>query len=381
MKKINLIYCLTLVVLLTSCGAKDLDKDSNSIADNTITSESVTNNETISSTTIKKMVESLTTEQNTIELEVGEIIQLTYSILPEKLDAMYTNILWSSTDDTIASVDDKGNVTGVDSGICTVVATSENNPEVVLKFTITVNGTVSTAQIVPGSTFNIPTSEFTTSTKATTTVTTLATPEETYPPDVTSPEHVPSQNEVISQSGFIDNAIEPKYINNTLIVNANYPLPHDYAPSSDAIYGENGLIAEVQQAFDLMNTDASNSGISLSINTGYLSYDEQNTRYQNAVATYGDEYANHYVDQAGYSESQTGLSILLNSANETFDGTAEAQWIAENCYKYGFIVRYPQGKVGVTGKGYRSYQIRYVGVDIATQMYTQGMCLEEYLGA
>lgn len=130
-----------------------------------------------------------------------------------------------------------------------------------------------------------------------------------------------------------------------------------------------------------MNTDASNSGISLSINTGYLSYDEQNTRYQNAVATYGDEYANHYVDQAGYSESQTGLSILLNSANETFDGTAEAQWIAENCYKYGFIVRYPQGKEGVTGKGYRSYQIRYVGVDIATQMYTQGMCLEEYLGA
>ena len=87
MKKINLVYCLTLVVLLTSCGAKDLDKDSNSTADNTTTLESVTNNETISSTTVKKMVESLTAEQNTIELEVGETVQLTYSILPEKLDA------------------------------------------------------------------------------------------------------------------------------------------------------------------------------------------------------------------------------------------------------------------------------------------------------
>lgn len=379
MKKINLVYCLTLVVLLTSCGAKDLDKDSNSTADNTTTLKSVTNNETISSTTVKKMVESLTAEQNTIELEVGETVQLTYSILPEKLDAMYTNILWSSTDDTIASVDDMGNVTGVDSGICTVVATSENNPEVVLKFTITVNGTVSTVQIVPGSTFNIPTSEFTTITKATTTVTTLPTLEETYPPDVTQ-EDVPTQNEIVSQSAFIDNTIEPKYIDNILIVNANYPLPQDYAPSGDATYGENGLVAEVQQAFDLMNTDASNSGISLSINMGYISYDEQNTMYQNAVANHGNDYANHYVDQAGYSENQTGLSILLNSANETFDGTAEAQWIAENCYKYGFIVRYPQGKESVTGKGYRSYQIRYVGVDIATQMHTQGICLEEYLG-
>jgi D-alanyl-D-alanine carboxypeptidase len=82
---------------------------------------------------------------------------------------------------------------------------------------------------------------------------------------------------------------------------------------------------------------------------------------------------------AGYSESQTGLSILLNTANSDFDTTAEATWVAENCYKYGFIVRYPQGKEGYTNKAYRSYQIRYVGVSVATDMYNQNLCLEEYL--
>jgi LAS superfamily LD-carboxypeptidase LdcB len=70
---------------------------------------------------------------------------------------------------------------------------------------------------------------------------------------------------------------------------------------------------------------------------------------------------------------------MLNSANSQFDGTAEATWVAENCYKYGFIVRYPQGKESSTGKAYRSYQIRYVGVSVATDIHNQNLSLEEYL--
>jgi len=384
MKKFSLVYCLITVILLTSCGAKDLDDSSINLAESEITSESIINNETISTTTVPKLVTSLTTEETQIEIGVGDTIQLTYSMFPEDLDAMYTNVLWSSTDDTIASVDDVGNVTGVENGICTIVATSENNSDVVLKFTVTVQGNVSVSQVVQGSTISVSTKEFTTTTKATTTTTTVTTQEVTtltqevtdLPVDTTSTEEVFSQSENIITN--VD--VQPTYINNVLIVNSNHPLPQSYAPSSDMVYGENGLIAEVQQSFDLMNTDAINDGIYLTINSGYVSYDEQNTRYQNALANYGSDYANHYVDQAGYSESQTGYSILLNSADQTFDTTAEAQWVAENCYKYGFIVRYPQGKESITGKGYRSYQIRYVGVDMATQIYTQGLCLEEYLG-
>jgi len=250
--------------------------------------------------------------------------------------------------------------------MCTIVATSKNNPNIMLKYSVTVSGGSNILQVIQGTTIYISTTEFTTTTIATTTPPPTDTPQDTEPPqdDTQASDNVSSDTTNATE-------IQPTYIDNILIVNEKYPLPSSYTPSSDLVGGEYGLISEVQHAFDNMNNDAINDGLNLNINSGYISYDAQSARYQNTLSSYGEEYANHYVDQAGYSESQTGLCILLNSADESFDTTPEASWIAENCYKYGFILRYPQGKESSTGKGYRSYQIRYVGVDIATQIYSQ----------
>ena len=58
-----------------------------------------------------------------------------------------------------------------------------------------------------------------------------------------------------------------------------------------------------------------------------------------------------------------------------------AAWIAENAYRFGFIVRYPDGKTPITGYEYEPYHLRYVGVELATEMHTTGVAtLEEFFG-
>jgi D-alanyl-D-alanine carboxypeptidase len=70
----------------------------------------------------------------------------------------------------------------------------------------------------------------------------------------------------------------------------------------------------------------------------------------------------------------------LNTIDDSFANTAEGKWVAENCYKYGFIVRYPKGKESITGYQYEPWHLRYLGEFLATDVYNSGLCLEEYLG-
>ena len=70
----------------------------------------------------------------------------------------------------------------------------------------------------------------------------------------------------------------------------------------------------------------------------------------------------------------------MNNASSSFNNTREAQWLAQHCAEYGFIIRYPQGKESKTGYMYESWHIRYVGTDLAKTLTNSGLTLEEYLG-
>ena len=96
----------------------------------------------------------------------------------------------------------------------------------------------------------------------------------------------------------------------------------------------------------------------------------------------GKEKADTYSARAGYSEHQTGLAIDLNSIDMTFDNTDESNWLKDNCYKYGFIIRYPNDKEDITGYMYEPWHIRYVGKNLANVLYNNGdwITLEEYYG-
>lgn len=93
-----------------------------------------------------------------------------------------------------------------------------------------------------------------------------------------------------------------------------------------------------------------------------------------------------YSAAPGTSEHQTGLCLdfitsTMSGLDVTFEDTAAFDWLAENAYKFGFIMRYPKGKEGITGYTYEPWHYRFVGREAATDIYFSGLTLEEYLGA
>lgn len=162
------------------------------------------------------------------------------------------------------------------------------------------------------------------------------------------------------------------YVDGVLIANKTYALPESYNPGD--------ILSECQTAFDKLQTDCAAEGLSIWNASGFRSYETQAGLYNRYCNRDGKEAADRYSARPGHSEHQTGLAIDLNTITQSFADTAEGQWIAENCWRYGFIIRYPKGKEAQTGYMYEPWHIRYVGVEVAEKIYNSGLCLEEYYG-
>ena len=162
------------------------------------------------------------------------------------------------------------------------------------------------------------------------------------------------------------------YIDGFMLINKSYPLPSTYDPG--------GLTDEFTEAFDEMQADALKDGIELFIVSGYRSFDYQYSLYEKYVSIDGVELTDTYSARPGHSEHQSGYAADINSADESFEGTPEAIWLDENCYKYGFIVRYPKGKEEYTGYEYEPWHLRYLGKEKAKKIYESGLSIEEYYG-
>lgn len=177
------------------------------------------------------------------------------------------------------------------------------------------------------------------------------------------------------------------YIDDILIVNKTYYLPENYTPTDS--YNSNitdncptCLNKEVMSAFNQMKSDITTLNMSLWIASGYRSYKTQTYLYNNYVSRDGKQAADTYSARAGYSEHQTGLAFDVNIVNSSFANTAEGKWLNDNCYLYGFIIRYPKGKEDVTGYTYEPWHLRYVGKELAKKLYNDGnwLTIEEYFG-
>lgn len=160
------------------------------------------------------------------------------------------------------------------------------------------------------------------------------------------------------------------YVDGILIANKTYSLPEDYDP---------GMLPETLNAFEELQADASAQGLNIYQGSGYRSYQYQITVYKSMCDAYGEEYASQVSARPGYSEHQTGYTIDCNTIENGFALTPAGQWLAQHAHEYGFIIRYPEGKEDITGYAYESWHIRYVGVEAATEIYEQGLTLEEYL--
>ena len=161
------------------------------------------------------------------------------------------------------------------------------------------------------------------------------------------------------------------YVNGILLVNKKYSLPKDYDPKVNE---------EALSKLKEMQADAKVLGLSLPLVSGYRSYKTQEALYNKYVKKDGEKLANTYSAKPGQSEHQTGLAFDIGRVDSSFANTDEAKWIANNCYKYGFIIRYPKDKTDITGYIYEAWHVRYLGIDTATKVYQSGLTLEEYLG-
>lgn len=134
---------------------------------------------------------------------------------------------------------------------------------------------------------------------------------------------------------------------------------------------------------------SSDKGLRLILKSGYRSYGTQKTTYNNYLARNNGK-DDGISSPPGASEHQTGLSCDVLSVdyndhnqymNDSFYQTPEAQWMAENCYSYGFILRYPADKEELTRVPYEPWHLRYVGREIAGYIKTNGVCMEEFYEA
>lgn len=170
---------------------------------------------------------------------------------------------------------------------------------------------------------------------------------------------------------------EPTYIKEILIANKKHPLPSTFAP---------GESKEAREAFEELAKEAKKEGFELEAFSTYRSFDYQTELYQRYVDRDGVKEADRYSARPGYSEHQTGLAFDIGEigrpedyASERFGETDAGRWIAENAHRFGFIMRYPDGKEFVTGYMYESWHFRYVGKEIAEEIYQKKITLEEFL--
>jgi D-alanyl-D-alanine carboxypeptidase len=177
--------------------------------------------------------------------------------------------------------------------------------------------------------------------------------------------------------------------NITFLVNKNHSISAGYVPDDLVTVDlpstrDTQLRAVAAEALTKLFNAASSSGIELYCCSGYRSYETQSELYDWNVNTYGVDGAELVSARPGMSEHQLGLAMDLTSAAvgfdllESFGTTKEGQYVKNNAYKYGFIIRYPEGKTEITGYAYEPWHIRYVGIDVATDIYNSGKTMEEY---
>ena len=172
-----------------------------------------------------------------------------------------------------------------------------------------------------------------------------------------------------------------------ILVNAEHPVPEDYSVTLKELrndqWVDERIYPELQQMFD----DARAEGIYPLINESYRSAERQQEILDNYIAAYeaeglsteeAQQRALEVVAKPGTSEHQLGLALDIIVEYEE-DSTVTWQWLKENCWRYGFILRYPEDKTEITGISYEPWHFRYVGAEAAQQITERGITLEEYL--
>ena len=241
---------------------------------------------------VEPSVEKIDLDKLSVELFRNDNATINATFTPD--NAVNKALEWKSTNEGIAKVDENGTVTGVAEGTCEIICTTKDEPKVSATLQVEVKARPYVSQVWSG-------------------------------PQVTG----------------------ITYVNGIMIVNKTHPIPADYAP---------GLDPTAYQAFLNLSADAAAAGYDIQLLSGYRSYSLQSQLYTNYCNTYGQAAADTFSAKPGTSEHQTGLAMDVGWIDDAYGNTPSGQWLAANCYKYGFILRYMKGKESITGYKYEPSQ-------------------------
>ena len=194
---------------------------------------------------------------------------------------------------------------------------------------------------------------------------------------------------------FILTACGKKSIDYLVLVNKQNKLPDDWEETVELIEVKNGqnetykVEKKAAEAYDKLKKELADEGIIIELDSTTRSVAEQQKLWDEWTIEYGEDYVKKYVAVPGYSEHHTGLAIdimLMKDGKEISDNDA---MIAEReifskihakLAKYGFILRYLEGKDAITGYSYEPWHFRYIdNPEIAKEIMDNGLTLEEYL--
>ncbi len=167
------------------------------------------------------------------------------------------------------------------------------------------------------------------------------------------------------------------------LVNHESGLPENYhftlKQVNDGVYVDK----RIADSLNDMLHDAQAAGYEVHLNAGYRTSSEQQTLFDEKVATFKNNgydettaygLASQWVSLPGTSEHELGIAVDIGT-----DTPALYDWLAAESWRYGFIQRYPYEKTNLTGVSHEPWHYRYVGKKAATAIHTRGLCLEEYV--
>lgn len=174
---------------------------------------------------------------------------------------------------------------------------------------------------------------------------------------------------------------------NLIVVNRWNELPEDYdvelTELSNGQMVDSRIYHYLQEMFDAARTE----GVYPVVREGYRTAEEQQEILDDKIQNYinqgysqvkAERTAKAWVALPRSSEHQLGIAVDINADKSKCSNEDVYEWLAENAYKYGFVLRYPPGKQKITGTSYEPWHYRYVGKEAAKEIYEREICLEEY---
>ena len=193
---------------------------------------------------------------------------------------------------------------------------------------------------------------------------------------------------LVSSSAAPEEEGLPTYDNsfNLVLANSQQALPDSFEPQLTEFQGVT-VDERIVPALERMLEDAAAAGVTLTVESGYLSAEDQDAEFSRQVEELmasgytrvrAEDSVQSSFGRGGYSESQTGMTVAFSSGEGDFASSEASRWLTKNSILYGFILRFPSGSEDETGRDCDPTRYRYVGTQNAEKMRQLSMCLEEY---